>query len=1668
MASKYDQEGSTSIRSGVSLLKNVAGLAPLAAGAYYGFTSLKSNETLTSPLHRMTPNRQLGKAIGGNATRAQRARTAAASRVVESVRKTLTQGIDSNPELVKMVAEVEQHKALLQAMSVTLESSSASLGAEAVNSLKSSLHELMAKSSPETMREFASSMLNTLLETNSPEVMLEWDKNLKDFSPVANQLQVPNFGKIKSGQAFSSVDVGSLEGTLRKRFDYLQSVLPQGAQASLHKAPAPGGGRDMYVAQIMSAGGRHEASVPIQLGGGTGNQRGFLFQSGESFNTLYASPGRAGNMTHIQRHVEQVGAGNVSYESLRGQRAIVEMPDHLINALNRNLKSGAGFQGFKEEMRAAMMVVNRGAQTNTTIGQHILEQARLQSNVLYGHGFGRMPADESLDIISRVAMMAGFDAGAAGGKRLHSGHGAARRSVIGFSEGSGFQALQTTYGSQAINRITLPITARESQVVGRDTMSLEKFRKIGRGGHVGIGSTAGRVAENMGWGETVTGGANKYMVVDFNQDKSLYRELQGQGLALSARPQRQLKSRVISVLDPRSHGYAASSAMNEVMQGGGYKRYSAEQIHQGVYFGQAGNVPKFIGRDPTMVETAIRFVGQGKSSGKHMLYFNEQMGRRVNLAKLFGLTFKGMVEARGERGIDLMYDQDARLLQAEEDMSRAGFTGLRHDAVHTSSDMFKKGTGIFTHQLYSSARMHGITPAELRKSAASIGGGGRFGAGHHGVVAEAMFNELTRRKVDGGAIGNALAGVYHGAGGINEATGLRMGQLDRKKLEGMIDASTMSAGDKKNAYAAMRRGIVNFVDTAQFGEHIADWGEGRVGTESRFAKTSFERLQSIGLSSERSSQIVADMYMNKVGFGKHFAFANEMMTMARGMTGQRNVVDAFTERGARRLTWKELPDALGGGLLSEFLKKQEAGIVLDFADAPSHMRRAVQEVFGHDTLPLSGKAAFDAAPGTMIKQAGGGTLDISGRYGRMIDGLFSRLSGNKTAGQGQELRTSLRTWQREGIDLMSRTVTGLSSGKLAGSSSPHVSMINLSTAIGYSPEAKLAMTELFANTRATPLMGDSTYFLSELYNQRVSKKDKVEQARRFYLGMDRTGERAKELRRGSGLIRLSGRHPVMSSGNVFVSQVFRHVKEITRYGGEDKFFGDFMAAAGDQLDNDLRTLKSFAEVGQQSKAKQRRFFNVMVDNLEKFTGGQGGGTLTAFRVDAKVGEKMMDIGMAPQAFMDADGDTAISVSLTRKNSKSVRQALSKMNPVAVGQELRYRTAMDQFGSMIKKGMTQYGEDVLGAVGEESWAEIIQREGIKKEVNINMATGKLDTRLRGAHEAFMEGGGDAMRQRMNRSFLGAIEEHVLLKAKHVERFADFAGGVGSAVENLFTNPTEETRESLRAILKEKVIRGQSGEINVGEITATGQDDASKLMRKFLKRQTSEGHLQWSVDTWVDDLFVASKKYKESGGTTSFTHHQLSRRAIENPDVLFTEILSGSSMEAAALREAHGSAQPARTAHAFESMKSALSKIDKRMTLPIAIGAGLSMLAMGAMGSPGYAATPISVPGEATDPAVADAIARGNLFEGRDPQVAPESMQQEQGYAMMNSPINRGTTYMQRPGAYSIRGNVQHYAGLAEASNMISQFTGGNAAGSIRINDSRRPITQNYVDRLLGEY
>lgn len=1679
MASEFDNNGSTHVSTGVSLLQNVVGISPLAVGAYVGWGRLKSNEVITNPLTPETPNSRLGKAIGRRARNAQRARNNAAAKAVEKIKEMLNQGIEQNTELKNLASSIEERNALLQTMSVTLESPSAALQASDVNSLKADIYKAMQAGSADDIEQLAKKVVNTILESGSDELMLQWQQNLSEFKNVADQLQVPKFNDIKSGIAFNKVGVGSLSNTLQQRAKALQSALPENMTMNVYKAASPGGGKqDMYIAQVMSSSGRHRTSIPLQLGGIKNQAGGFLMMSGESFNTMYAAPRYSVDMTDAYRYGKRVGMDNMTFSGLQKSRAITETPDFFIDMFRRHVRGGDfSAKAFNEEMREAMMVVDRAGMTGSTLGQHQLRQAYLQSNVIFAGNYGRLTDDEALDFTSKLAMSRGMEAGAGGGKRLMGGFGSGRRGIIGLREGSGFAHLQDYYGYReevgpdnkkrrvyAVNRNTLPITARESQVTGRATMGGDPWRTLG-GGHVGLGSTTGRVAENMAWSGAVTGGTNRYMIVDFRKGSMLQREVGGMGLGLTARSTRQIKSRVISVLDPRQHKYAASATMNQVMQAGGVKTFTAAQIHEGLYFGQAGGTMKHIGRDPHIVESTVRHVSSGTSAGKHMMYFSEQMTRDLSFAKLFSLTFKGNVRARGEKAVDLMLQQDPRLRGAVEDLRDSGLGDLRYDAIFASSDMFKKGSALFTHQIASSARQHGVGIDELRRTAMGYGKSQLLlGATEHGRYAQAAFELLSKRGVSSQAIGMTLAGVYHGAKGVDPLA---------QRLEAL--AGRLGSG-RDAAIAAMQRGIVGYVETAQFGESTGDWGAARVGVESRFAKTGFERLKSMGMASADAAGVMAQMYGQKVGLGRHFQMAQQMLAMGRGIMGQRSFLDDIGEAHMRHVNFKDLPDLLQGESINDFLRKQKKGVILDFAGAPDHINRSIREVFGMDTLYLPGQAAYEAAPGTVIKQADGASKAISGQYGQLVEGLWGRLQSYKNPAMGEELRSSLRVWQKEGISLMSRTLASLTSGKIKGSTSPRVDAVNLETALGFTEKQKAAMNQLFKGSKATSVMGDTTMFLSELAAQSeagVGQKELSRRARMFFTGMEYDEEsfgRAQMRQRASGLIRVSGRHPIMSSGNVFVAQMWRDVREVSRLGGDDKFFKQLMATVGDQLHEDLRTLGSFQEVARLSRAKQAQFFNELVKNISKFSGGQGGGTLTVMRAEAQVGLDaagkaiMADIGLAPQAFMDADGDTALSITLSKRDSQKVRTLLSQMTPAQLGQELRSRTVMDRFGDMIKGGITEYGNKVLGiaAESEEQYMRMVQTENIKKEVGIALQTGRMDTRLRPVHEALMEFGGGGIDQRNDRALLGALEEHVLLKAKHMPRYADIANQVGAAFEAMVNNPTEEARESLRSLLKEKVFRDQSTSFTVGKMSIEGE------LSGLLDRSTLEGSMKFDLDESINRMFTSIQSLKESGKSLDSTASQLARSATDDPHRFFLEMQTGASMEAAALREITGSSQAAATGMGFEHIKNALNKIDRRMTVPLAIGAGLSMLAMGGVGANGYAPDPITMPGEMTDPQVSDAIARGNLFEGRDANIPPESMQGGTHHATMNSPINRGATYMQRPSAYSITGQVQNYAGVREAVQMVSTFTGGNVLGSVRINDMRRPITQNYVDRLLGEY
>jgi hypothetical protein len=1691
------EDANDKVQSGVSLLKTAVGLSPVAVGIWYGQRHLKSNEALNNPIARATPSQALGRAQGLAARKAQQARNARAAALVQRIKR----GLGDSDELRQILGKVEEHNALLQTLSVTLEDPASGLDTRAVQDLKSQIDRLLAGSSPESVEQFAEKVTRSLLEGGSHETLLKWEENLDEFRNISTQLETPNFSIPQSGTAINEIDMGSIRSRRaggeklagwQRRALKLDAELGRGGGAySMSVKSFEEGGLQFRQAQIFDRG-RWVASVPLH------SEHGFI-RSGQSLNTLYAAPKYAMNVRNAYQYTRQQGldAARITGKQLRQQGAMTTYADYLIGDIGRRISAGhVDWSDFRGEMGMATQHVNRSAMGAGSFGAHIRRQTEIATNAIYGHSFGALDSNEAMGFIARLASGGGMEGGAVGAKRLITGFGRDRRSIIGIERGSGFAALRNAYGGFAVDRHQLPITYREAQITGRPSMALDQTRRVGGSVVGGIGRLGDGAMANaaQGWGTHASGGLNKMMVVDFSKGGFISRSYGDTGMGVTGVSHRVAKPVEFSVLNPKTHGHAASRALKRVLEGdidtrtgqrrAGWARFSASELAENLYMGETGSGRKYLSRDPATEALEIALDRTGISYDKDMIYFRGRQIRKMDYLKLFSASFKGNLENIGEAGINRLYAQDSRLGALASALEGAGVKGMRHQAAYVASDMFSKGTFSFTHQIAGSARMLGISHSALRARADMLAGNSglrMLGGQGHQIYAQAAFELLMDKGASASNIGMTLAGVWHGA----EGGGVGKGGIDQGALRKMLRSRM---GDKQfgQAMRAMERGLVSFVDTAQVGPSAGDWGAARVGLERRFAQTAYERMTQLGMSQQEAADVVAGIYTKKIGFGKHYALAEQMMGLGRSVTGQRNVVDAFTERGATRLKygqWGEALTSTGTGKLTDWLRTQKQGAVFEFGDAPAHIKNAVQDVFGTSSVYMPGTAAYEAASGTTVRVAGGQSKEVSAAYGQLVSGFQKRLADHATTG-GDGLRESLKVWRSNALELMSSSVANLGRGKIRGSSSPRVSSYNLSTGAGMLDKQWKAARQLFTGTGGTAVFADATMMLSELHGQKAGgagAKQLAESARMFFTGMEHQ-EVGKRL--GSGLMRVSGRHPLISAGNVFMAQVFRDVRQTTALGGSDEFFGQLKGAQlnvfqgldeagqaqyrqmrGDAFMKQLfrQDINSFADIAQHGSDHgmdaNRKFFRTLIDNLDQFTGGQGGGKFIVPR--AIVGGQ--DIGLAPQAFMDMDGDTALSMMLDPKQSARVRELLIKHNqdPAKVAAELQGRVLKGQIGDAVKKGMVSYGR-TLGSV---DMSERVIHD-MMKEMGIAQSTGAMDVRLRGLHEALGNYGTDINKTRAYRDILGSLEENVLLKAKKLDMFVPLADELGLAFENLMHAPSTDSAAHLGNILKNKIFHGQGETFTVGQLG--GQD----RIGSWASKNTAGRQLKVTIDEFVQASFKAAQQAAAGNTNMPGTAKGLASLFSKNPELGFVQAIVGANMEFAGLAAASDTPQAVvgKVAHGAQQLGNLFSKIDKRMAVPLAIGAGASMLAMGAVGSPGYAAEPLSGQGEYIPPEVSDAIASGSLFANRTADVRPEDLGSHPSpdRGMMDRPINVGGTYMDRPSSYQIRGELPNGMGLGNAMAHIRSMTSGGVAGSVRINDTRRPITRSYMDRLMGEY
>ena len=1699
MATNLREKAENTGNAGLGLLKTAIGVSPLFAAAYMGGISLKANEAINLPIAKSTPIQELGRKIGATAKAVSLKQKALDEARAKESLDQIKIHLDKAESLQEIFRSTERRNSLLQALALTLDDPALGLEDNKRMMMKQQLLEAANISTPEH-ETVVRDVMRAISDSADNNVASKFLSLQAQFSNVGGQLNAPQMEIPRSGVVFNPVAYKKLS-ELEK--DYVKQIRDAlGGDFDVQVQKYSEFGRDFRVAQVFkrgSTGDRFKTNIPLlsydpRTGVGTGPQ---YFRSGQSGRTLYAMPRRMGDLEKLYGLAEK----GVSKQRLREE--MVRTPEYFVNELAR--RAGAGFVDFADYnswMTSHMTNVDRVAGTGTAFASHSRFQAEAKMATVGLYNISRLTPEQQRKAVATIGSRfpGMFDPGI-GGKRILSRSEEGLMGSMGIHKGSFFDTLQQVYGwttssGSSIDRTIVPLTMREHQIVGRSGMFAGPTYSIGKSGLAGGSVFKAALAQAQGndhealraalrnvtpFGELVSGGLGSVVLMDVSKKGRLTQGAGGSGMAYTGRSQLVETPHQFAVLDPKTHGYLESDILRRLQAAGSAGiSLTKEELRQGLYLGETSGGSKFLPFNERMTGMHLRLgeVTEDAVAGgtRRTVSVIAQVQKDLDIFKVFGLSHKGNVEV-----VDNLIGQ----LESEAQTPiRQAFKTLGIDeasAIFAPSDMMSKGAIGFMNQIGGGSRVvsqGGITLDELKSRASRVAGRSKpifdifrdpkkpveveYKALAH--YAQAAMELMYIKKVDPALIGLVMSGVYHGAEGDSSKYGLNKASIDT-----LARVMWRKSPDKLKAFQdalGIQKALA--YDVSVLGESVNDWARGRAGVEPRFAKTLQERLLGFGLDMDTASGIVSGIYKNKIGIGQHFNLATQlldMQTYASGATTARNFV---SDGQKTRLSYNDLIQKILGednkeNSLVEYLKKTKGGVVLDLTDAPSAISQAAKDVFRQGELFLPGQEAFEAARGTTIKQAEGGSALVESELGQVIESLQGRLYAFSK--DTKAARESLTEWKTKSQNLFLRVFDQLNAGKIKGGISPTAGLYDLTMGTGVlSKDARMLnrARDVFFKSRGQAVFQSAEGFLSQLHDMRGTEDTSAlaRKARMFFTSMERGGVGSRYL----GIAGIGGRHPMMTTGNVFMTQTFRHLEEVTALGGQDMFFerlkGSELGKAMLQEHFKTTDVKSFAHMATFGKSQQKSFFKQLVENINHFSSGQSSDMLYVPGLKTTHG----DLGIGVQAFTDQDGDHTLHFLLDSPSANRVMKQLRSNGDAYALQDFKLRAFFNEMGKQTKGAlgnMAQAAGERMGAMGVEQ--KLFQ--DVMKEVGLSMQTGPLDVSLRGLHESFLAYEQDPLQKAYARMFLGNIQENFVIKSKKLPTYENLAEQVQSAAHRLTTTGQGD---ELRGLLQ-RIFQGTDlgrGGMKVGATVGLDGGDAELKAHfdKFFGTRTVEA--QYSLDEFINRAEQHVNRAL-SEGTLDKTTGQWAAEFGEDPVRAAMNILAGKNMGSASLEGFQGASLGAKTGVAVDSLLQGFSKIDSHMTGRLALGA-LASAGLYGMMTGGVSPEPIIMPGESPSGRVMSDIASGNLFSRRDPEVSPEQMIAPNNQYDRMVPINTGTTYAVRPNSYQIRGEVSSGSGLATFGSYFNQLTGGNGRGVITINDQRRPITRNYVDRLLGEY
>ena len=1712
------------IGSGV---KGLFTAAPMVAGAAYGFNQMVGNSPLSAIVSRRNGLISTNRSVGANLTEMQAAATANKVKATEQFAAQITNsdhigniirsGAEERKALIAGVldqldnnlpANANIRQSLLEMLDMTDE-----VAAREINAIQTKVNEGIGA-----------------LSTGGGDYKARLQQSINSYKSVASQLVAPTGSVGSTGVAIEKITRAQasalkISDQAKGLFEMLQSSLTGHKLSISHidggfYATGTSGKQTFHIPIQGKSIGTGAGGAPIQeirMGTGMGTKYvgGQMYIDAPTLFDQHISKGTLPNRQEIARSMRS------------GQGAFVDYPTMVAREYASLAQKNSGTLRAKDLRYAGSRIRALSTWSANSNLPHMHHQKVLASSTAHILNLEHIPAASRADFGARLAatnnplfdpavspQLINFEE-AGMGNRI-----SLKTRVSGF-EGSTspINEIRNLTGSGPIDRALLPITARPRQVVNRANW----FVPNGTDSTLGTGRSISMYNQNLGFvaGGRVNG-INTAVLMKLGEG--------GQALGLTEGMsywggQNEIVRSNLSrgVTSAAETGTASSALMRELVarrQGGlgaltlgstvatgpnaGKVIGSVDEFfsifgasERGAFLGRSGDAMRFVPKQSNMVGFSLSLGAPEMKGGfVHNQLVNSYIDTSFGTGKGFSMADKATYMPQTDRQfVENINKFGNRHLPA---WAKSMNLTARNTAISTG-EMLGKSVHNLALQMTSSIGLIGKNNMDDVYRAAREGGittisqGSEVARQAHYAHSTIRFTaqQLSGAKVAPSQLGLAFGGaMYMGQEG---KFGLTTESVEQSIREGF--RGTRHEGAVNQIIKASKRHEAIGAATMTPGAPASEYKNALGSLTPRGYQMLAHRLQNtLGMTKNATADFLTAVLARKDGMGAHL---DAFKSMNKTMETLSNLHD-FDSPAFRQMEKEAMVSArrfaeagAHEGGLKRLMQQHPQGFLVDLAGGGGSIPAMADSFEGSTKVRIFGSDTLDNLRGVEVMR-NGEKVRLEARAFERVQEFARDISIAESGGaaQSREVGTAFR---RNMAEVWGGTSRALLKGKLGGSGwVEHKGLVLGERATTLPTEQLNRFRSAFNQAGGGMAFVDSQGFFNSIKTYmgaaeremmsanpaldprqaaNMARRETVGMTRDFFLGMERdfSGQSAKVMGgKHGGVAAISGRYPMLGPGHITPTQLFRY-----DFGNQDDVFRRFAATdsgarAVTELEKSIGKgqIRSFRDIANNLEGNTRsvnRFFGSFLGALNDFTGA-GGGRYFAPEMNVDVAFKgqanklSMNLGRAAGMFADSDGDMVQIMLGSKKRHAAVlgNQAASNISDIvtAARTELYFNEAKQGLKNVQTAGRGSLGH--LDALYQTAMKEVYAKDvGPLNSALDHLRMGLVESAATGTKE-------EAVLAERAMALLPTTQEVANLKGKKLERATPLASMYERAVKQGIATRGGST-ELFDAFIKDVVFRG-SNLVNQGAAVDLARTDLSALPSN-VRNQVRAG-LSSINDGSIDDVLKYMRNVFHKVGTEGYdTMGTVARNtglALQGNDHWRHLVQQGHSVEGA-LGHDGGRALRGAIEEVAKDTKSALSSANMKLLGPLAVGVAGSMLVGAAIGDKGYSSTPLIQPGEISDHRVNAAIAAGRLGNDHGP-ISPESIEPGPHMDMVNRPINTQQAYFARKNAWSVSGQILGADGMSGLNRMLGSLGGQS---SVRINDTRMPITPNYIDRVTGD-